>query len=729
MHEPVKDSLVETLVDDRYFVRSLIARGGMSTVYLATDRRLDRDVALKVLYPHLAADRGFLRRFESEAKSAARLSHPHVVGVLDQGIADDLAYLVMEYVPGRTLRGLLDERGPLSPRLALALMDAVVEGLAAAHDAGLVHRDVKPENVLLADNGRIKIADFGLARAVSTSTNTGTLVGTVAYLAPELVTGGGADERSDVYSAGIMLYEMLTGSQPFTGDSPIQVAFAHVHSAVPPASDLCPGLADDLDELVRWCTARDPEERPVNGRALLGELRHIRASLSDDQLDFRCEPELRSDPGAGAPTEALSGLPGGPAAGATEVIAADAATSVIDTSSLRQGGNPTEVISRADNATTVFPAGTRPPGDPGHAGGGDYPDGPYGEGHPDDDGYGEDGTDGAGDRPASRTDRRLARREDRERMRENEREAHRPKMSLRSGSPRRRGILLAVLIAALLAAAAFAGWFFGAGPGALVSVPDVVNVSEEEAGRELESAGLKYSTNEVYDEVVSAGLAVGTDPAATQEVRRFRPVTLLVSKGPQLFTVPNIVQRSVEAAETDLEEADLVLGTVTEDYSETVPAGSIVSQQPLPDTLLRLGTPVNVTVSKGPAPVDVPDVTGQDEADAVSAIEDAGLVAAVAPEKVNSASVPAGAVVSQAPAGGVLERGSTVTLTISMGPRMVEVPNYVGRRAEDARADLEGRGFTVKTENLLGGLLGLVRDQEPGAGTAPEGSTIVLKVV
>ncbi len=708
MHEPVKDSLVETLVDNRYHVRSLIARGGMSTVYLATDRRLDRDVALKVLYPHLAADRGFLRRFESEAKSAARLSHPHVVGVLDQGIADNLAYLVMEYVPGRTLRGLLDERGSLSPRLALALMDAVVEGLAAAHDAGLVHRDVKPENVLLADNGRIKIADFGLARAVSTSTNTGTLVGTVAYLAPELVTGGGADERSDVYSAGIMLYEMLTGRQPYTGDVPIQVAFAHVHSSVPAPSALCPGLAEDLDELVRWCTARDPEDRPVNGRALLGELRHIRTSLSDEELDFHWPP-AGTDGAPDAATEVISG--------ATQVLSAGAATSIIDASALGQGspdGNHTEVISRTDNATTVFPAGSHGYDD----------DDTDGDGDPED-GYADADSDGL----SARARRRLEKREDRDRMRENDREAHRPQVALRSGKPRRRGILLGVLVAVLLAAAAFAGWFFGAGPGALVSVPDVSNVSVEEAGVQLGDAGLTYTTNEVFDEVVAAGLAVGTDPEAAREIRRFQPVTLLVSKGPQLFSVPNIVQRTVESAEADLADAQLVLGTVTEAYSESVETGKIISQQPLPDTQLRLGSPVDITVSKGPAPVEVPAVTGQAEEAAVKAIEAAGLTAAVVPDKVNSPTVPAGAVVSQTPASGLLERGSTVTLTISMGPRMVEVPNYVGRRADDAKADLESRGFTVNVENLLGGLLGLVRDQDPGAGTAPEGSTVTLKVV
>ncbi|MFD1212732.1 protein kinase, partial [Arthrobacter sp. GCM10027362] len=287
MQEHVADPLVGVIVDGRYRVESRLARGGMSSVYLATDTRLDRPVALKILYPHLAADRFFLERFEREAKSAARLSHPHVVGVLDQGHDGDVAYLAMEYVPGHTLRDTLNEKGALTPRLALALLDPVVEGLSAAHRAGLIHRDVKPENVLMSSDGRIKIGDFGLARASAASSSTATLIGTVAYIAPELVANGAADARSDIYSVGIMLFEMLTGRQPFTGESPIQIAYQHVNSTVPRPSSLVPGLAPDLDELVQWCTARDPEQRPHSAEDLLGELRHIRTTLSDRALDFR----------------------------------------------------------------------------------------------------------------------------------------------------------------------------------------------------------------------------------------------------------------------------------------------------------------------------------------------------------------------------------------------------------------------------------------------------------
>ncbi len=730
MHEPVNDPLVGTVVDERYQVLSRIARGGMSTVYLATDLRLDRNVALKVLYPHLAADRGFLDRFEREAKSAARLSHPHVVGVLDQGFAENLAYLVMEYVPGKTLRELLETRTRLSPRLALALLDAVVDGLAAAHDAGLIHRDVKPENVLLADNGSIKIADFGLARAVSTSTNTGTLVGTVAYLAPELVTGTGADERSDVYSAGIMLYEMLTGVQPFTGTVPIQVAFQHVHSTVPAPSEICPGLAVDLDELVQWCTAPDPDNRPVDGRALLGELRHIRTSLSDAQLDFQCP-----DPGSRNGTEhdrTTGQLPGGsgaaaasdpdattalprPPAGSTEVLS--------PSGSAGAGAYPTEVISRTGNQTTVLPAGGRggggaplPPGAP-DAGGGT-------------DGFDNEDDDAQRAEPGSRAERRQARREFKASQRQSSRDAHRPEVSLRRGRPRRRGALLVVLAVLLIAAAVFTGWFFGRGPGAVVAVPDVANVSREAAGALLSGEGLTYSTSEIHDEIVAAGLAVGTDPDAPAEVRRYQPVTLLISKGPELFDVPNVVQRTVEDATENITDAGLTLGAVTEEHSDTVDAGKVISQFPAPDTQLRRDTAVNVVVSLGPAPVEVPSVVGKSEDEAVQLLEDAGLTAQVLPDRVNSRDIPDGSVAVQTPASGLVDRGSAVTLTVSKGPVMVQVPNVVRQSPDTARAQLEGLGFQVQISELLGGLLGIVQSQDPSGGSmAPEGSVITLRVV
>lgn len=272
-------------IDGRYLIEDRVARGGMSTVYVAQDRRLGRRVALKVLFPHMAEDRKVVERFEQEARNSALISHPNVVQVLDQGQTRETAYLVMEYVPGATLRTLL-KKGPMTPRLALTYLEAILGGLGAAHRAGLVHRDIKPENVLVSRDGSIKLADFGLARAATHHSGTSTLMGTVAYISPELLSGEGADERADIYATGILLYEMLTGVQPYTGDSPVRVAFQHVNSTVPEPSQYAPGLARPLDELVTAATQPKMVGRPKNADEFLALLRTTRAGLTDEQLDF-----------------------------------------------------------------------------------------------------------------------------------------------------------------------------------------------------------------------------------------------------------------------------------------------------------------------------------------------------------------------------------------------------------------------------------------------------------
>ncbi len=274
------DPMIGRLIDGRYQVRSRIARGGMATVYLATDQRLERLVAVKIMHGHLADDSTFTERFIQEARSAARLAHPNVVNVFDQGQDADSAYLVMEYLPGITLRDLLQEYGALTSAQTMDIVEALLSGLSAAHRAGIVHRDLKPENVLLADDGRIKIGDFGLARAASANTATGqALLGTIAYLSPELVTRGIADTRSDIYAVGIMMFEMLTGEQPFKGEQPMQIAYQHANDSVPAPSGTNPKVPAELDELVLWATARDPEDRPADARALLEQVQETARNL------------------------------------------------------------------------------------------------------------------------------------------------------------------------------------------------------------------------------------------------------------------------------------------------------------------------------------------------------------------------------------------------------------------------------------------------------------------
>lgn len=693
MQEPTQDHLIGTTVDGRYTVRSRLARGGMSTVYLATDQRLERDVALKVLHPHLANDPIFLERLSREAKAAASLSHPHIVGVLDQGEDGHIAYLVMEYVKGHTLRDTLNEQGALPPRLALALIDPVIEGLAAAHRSGLIHRDVKPENVLIAEDGRIKVGDFGLARAISANTSTGALIGTVAYLAPELVLGQPADARSDIYSAGIMLYEMLTGKQPYAGDSPIQVAYQHVNAVVGRPSEAAPGLAGDLDELVQWCTAVDAENRPVDGAALLTELRHIRTTLTDEELD-RKQASSRL-PDSPAPTAAATALGGSGVRGVsgenpTEAIASTA--------------SPTEMITHQSNPTTIMAAGV--PVRPQAAAVGP-------------------GNDLDVRQPGKRVLKRLERQESKDRARA----AATPSRPLREGNPRRRGIIWTIVIVILATLAASAGWFFGMGPGSPGTVPDVKNKTVAEAQQLLRTAGFQSEPKDVFDDDILAGLAVGTEPESGTEVRKFQSITLFVSKGAQLFALPGLTGGTLEEAKIALNSAEMALGNVTHAFDEKVPAGVVISQDPAKGTEVRHGTPVSLVVSKGPQPIPVPDVRGLTQDAAVKAIQDAGLKAVIAPETVNDKTVPNGAVVSQTPANGTLVRGEAVTLTVSKGPKLVKVPSFIGKQADEAEKELKRLGFKVEVNKILGGFFGTVRDQNPVNAEIPEDSVVTLTVV
>ncbi len=567
----------------------------MSTVYVATDRRLERDVALKVLHPHLADDPQFLDRLGREAKAAARLSHPHVVGVLDQGEDDRVAYLVMEYIKGHTLRDVLKDKGALPPRLALALIDPVVEGLGAAHDAGLIHRDIKPENVLIADDGRIKLGDFGLARAISTSTSTGALIGTVAYLSPELVLGRQADARSDIYSVGIMLYEMITGRQPFDGEVPIQVAYQHVNSAVGAPSGLVPGLAAEIDELVQWCTANDPDKRPVDGNALLSELRHIRTEPQRRRTG-PAAPGCAPGP-AGRAAAAQPARHGRPRRRPGSAVPRNGATEVI-------GGRqqPTEFIARGSNPTTVMSAAPRHPG--------------YGPLSAPDEapvrraGYYDD--DGDGCRPSRPASGRSANTTATRRRRAS---APRPRRSgaCARGTPGAAGC------------SGFSCWSsrrcWPAGPAGSSAwdrapparFPQLANKTVAEAQQLLRTAGFQSTTKDVFDDDVAPGLVVGSEPAAGEVIRKFQPVSLAVSKGPELFPLPELTGKSLDEAKTALNGAGMALGKISETFDESAPAGTVLAQAPRSGNPVRHGTPVDLTVSKGPQPIPVPDVRGQEQ--------------------------------------------------------------------------------------------------------------------
>jgi serine/threonine-protein kinase len=280
------DPLVGALLDGRYRVEARIATGGMSTVYRGLDVRLGRPVALKVMDARYAGDQQFLTRFHREARAIASLKHPGLVAIYDQGNDPTHPFLVMELIEGGTLRELLRERGPMPPHAAVAVLRPVLGGLGVAHRAGLVHRDIKPENVLISDDGEVKLVDFGLVRAIAEAgiTSTSVILGTAAYLSPEQVLGADTEPRSDVYSAGIMAFELLTGTTPFTGDSAITVANQRLDQDVPPPSSLIDGVPDQFDEFIARATARDPDDRFADAAAMSAELDVIAEELALPQF-------------------------------------------------------------------------------------------------------------------------------------------------------------------------------------------------------------------------------------------------------------------------------------------------------------------------------------------------------------------------------------------------------------------------------------------------------------
>jgi serine/threonine-protein kinase len=650
----LQDPLVGQVLDGRYRVEARIAVGGMATVYRAVDTRLDRILALKVMHPSLAADGSFVERFIREAKSVARLAHPNVVQVFDQGTDGAYVYLAMEYIAGCTLRDVLRERGALQPRAALDILEPVLAALGAAHRAGFVHRDMKPENVLIGDDGRVKVADFGLVRAVDTVTNTtGTVLGTVAYLAPEQIESGTADPRVDVYACGILLYEMLTGEKPHDGDSPAAVLYKHLHDDVPSPSAAVPGLAYELDELVASATARTPDLRPHDAVALLAQVRTARGGLGAEQLDA-------------LPPQAL----------APEHDNAEDRTSVIP----RALTSPTLGFARAGGAPS------RPL--------------PVNE---------DEAPGGAG--PLHRTSR----------------------LTSAPLPPRRRTALrrgpMAIVVAVLLVLGVGTGlWYVNSGQ--FTKVPPLLAKTEQQARDRLADAELDVGrVQEAYSDTVKRGTVISTDPAVGARIRSHDPVSLTISKGPQTVRVPGMDGYRLDKARSLLKDEGLEPGMVTREFSEDVSKGLVISTEPEKGTKVRAGSAVALTVSKG-SPVDVPDVTGDDPGDARAELEEAGLEVRIAAGRVTSEH-DAGQVARQTPdAGREAAEGDTVTLTLSKGPEMVEVPDVVGDSVDDAREALEAAGFRVDEDRGLLGLFGdTVRGQSvDGGDTAPKGSTITIEI-
>jgi serine/threonine-protein kinase len=610
--EDAAPPLVGRLLDGRYRLDRVIARGGMATVFLATDTRLDRQVAVKVMHRALADDPDFVARFTREAKATARVSAPEVVAVYDQGTdaGTGLAYLVMEHVQGITLRQLLLERGALTPARAVSVVEPVLRALAAAHAAGLVHRDVKPENVLLADDGRVKVADFGLARAVETSNltqTTGLLIGTVAYLAPEQVEKGTADARTDVYATGVLLWELLTGAPPYAAESPLSVAYRHVHEDVPPPSTAAAGVPPALDDLVLRATRRDPDARPADAAAFLADLLAVKQALPSVTEPVTSQPTLVVP--RRVPTGGTGGTGGtGDASPPRRHRARLALVLLLVAALVALGGGyylgsyrytsaPSVLTKTFSQARVVLEkAGL-------HVKRGD-------------DRFSEDLAPGLVVSQSPGPHGRVGK-------------GGTVTVHLSKGPDRR-------------------------------AVPGVAGDDVATATAALRAAGLVVaaSTSSAWSQTVAQGLVAGTDPAAGTKLRPGTAVQLVLSKGKQPVTVPNVTGQQQDKAVAQLQGLGFVVDA-QQVFSDTVPVGVVVDQTPSSGTADK-GSTVTLHVSKGPDVVVMPDVRGQSEATARATLTNLGLA-------VRDRTLPGGpgTVLQTDPkAGRKVKRGSTVTLYV-----------------------------------------------------------------
>lgn len=594
---------VGTELSGRYRVQRLLAHGGMASVYEALDIQLHRQVAIKVLASHLSGDQTFREKFVTEARVAAALNHPNLVNIYDQGQQGDLTYLVLELVTGTTLRHVLDDFKIIDAERAVELMEAVLEGLGAAHAAGIIHRDIKPENILLSNEGRIKLSDFGLARNVDTRTEASELLGTVGYMAPELVTGGAATKASDVYACGIMLYEMLTGTRPFVGEQSMQVAYQHANSRVPVPSLANPELSPGLDRLVLMATEPKASNRPADAQELLLALRQFE-TLSPDNRTTVLNPV---------------------SAGATEVI------------------SPLE--SSDDEPFASVP-------------------------------------------------------------------------SRRKLAPFLIWSVIAILVGSL------GGWWFGAGPGALSPVPQLSNRTMAQAQAALSPLDLKIVVAHENSLTIDAGLITRTDPAAGGFVGRNGAITIYLSDGPKLVTVPMLKDKNLADATSTLVGAGFVLGDVKSVFSSTA-LGNIVDHTGSDGINIAEGSKIDLKVSLGA----IPSVAGLSQEAAKAALNLVGLEVGTISESFSD-TLPKGNVIDLIPNQLGLEKGSAVDLNVSKGTNKVTVPNMVGQRILYAQDQLKALGLKVLIDtNLNTNQWGTknVKSTNPSAGTVlRRGDTVTI---
>ena len=636
------DPLIGLLVDERYRVTRRLARGGMATVYVAQDERLDRPVALKVMHPHLADSDAFVERFRREARSAARIVHPGVVSVFDQGVVTGQGFLVMELIDGTNLRQLLRAQGAFTIPQALRYTTDTLEALRAAHRVGVIHRDIKPENILIPTDGPAKVTDFGLARAASevSMSSTGNMLGTVAYIAPEIATTAEADARSDIYSVGIMLYEMLTGQVPWAGESPLQIASHHVSDDVPSPSAAQPWIPREIDDLVAALTARDPANRPADASDAIDLVARAAAAIPSDLANRRAEvaPEdrLAASETAALNTEVMSSQFTRPLP-----VPAPSTVALVHTSGSVQAAQVASPPKKSARAAAwivlvvlvLLVAGV----------GGRWWWTEYGPGS-----YlimpettGRTLADVQADLDALGLQTQVE-----EEFSDDVDAGFVTHSNPDGGSSVHKRAEVQLYVSKGVD---------------MKTVPEVTGKSQDEAQRSLSQAGLTVGTvTDAYSEDVPQGQVISQSVAAGTSLAHDSAIDIVLSKGRQPLTVPTLSGLSASAAKSAIEDLGLV-ASPTEAFSDTVAEGQVISQQTREGSTLYRGDSVAYTVSKGPEKVAIPDVVGLQREEARSRLENAGFT--VREEAILGGFF--GTVRSSDPVAGTMtKKGSTVTITI-----------------------------------------------------------------
>jgi beta-lactam-binding protein with PASTA domain len=593
----VTDTLINTLFDGRYRIVRKLGSGGMANVYLAEDEELGRRVAIKILNERYANDDAFIERFRREAKSAASLSHPNIVSIYDRGEAEGTYYIAMEVIEGRSLKELILTRGPLPIAEALHYARQILEALRFAHRHGIIHRDIKPHNSLIGEQG-LKVTDFGIARyGPSQMTEAGSIMGTAQYLSPEQARGAPVTASSDLYSVGIVLYEMLTGRVPFTGDSAIEIAMKHLNDWPKPPSKIRPEIPEEIDHIVLRALAKAPEERYQSAAEFIEDLERVEAGL----------------PLAPETSEAATALLTVPVGASTEVLRNDA----------------TRVTARSQAPARRPP--TYPPS---------YPR--YEEPPPKRRRVGPwllvlallAAAALAGWYVYTQIQDQLADSTVPVPFVEGLREAQAkakvedaglvatvvrgPDAEVRAGFVARQEPKEGTEIAE----GGEVTLFVSTGP-RKTFVPDVVGMEYDDAIRALRDAGLDWRRRDVFSNR-RAGRVVAQDPASGEEVVEGTVVTLRVSKGAQKIAVPNVLEQSEAGARAELENLGFKVQVSTAPSNET-PQGFVISQTPAPGEKAAKGSTVQIVVSTGPDTVTVPNVEGQDEDSAKEELENQGF--------------------------------------------------------------------------------------------------------